>query len=113
MNTNVSTRDDEKVINMLLFCPECHTQHIDKPDTDPCYHGCQFAKDVGAGQPECVERKTGDCLYMHEGSPRWTNPPHRSHLCHQCGSVWRPADVCTNGVATITTRGTRDTWSVA
>lgn len=38
----------------------------------------------------------------------WTNPPHRSHECQGCGHVWRPADVPTNGVAAIRTRGTRD-----
>jgi hypothetical protein len=39
----------------------------------------------------------------------WTNPPHRSHLCHGCGHVWRPADVPTNGVVAVKTRGTKDT----
>lgn len=38
----------------------------------------------------------------------WTNPPHRSHLCHGCGSVWRPADVPTTGVQAVTTRGSVD-----
>jgi hypothetical protein len=40
----------------------------------------------------------------------WTNPPHKSHLCHACGAVWRPADVPTYGVERIDTRGGRDTW---
>lgn len=40
----------------------------------------------------------------------WTNPPHKSHLCHGCGCVWRPADVPTNGVAQAETRAERDTW---
>lgn len=61
-------------INMLLWCPNCHHQHVDAPDAD------------------------------------WTNPPHRSHLCHACGTVWRPADVETNGVVWIETRGSKDTW---
>lgn len=39
----------------------------------------------------------------------WTNPPHKSHLCHSCGTVWRPADVPTTGVAAIATRGKQDT----
>lgn len=38
----------------------------------------------------------------------WTNPPHRSHLCHACRHVWRPSDVPTTGVATLETRGSRD-----
>jgi hypothetical protein len=39
----------------------------------------------------------------------WTNPPHRSHECQHCGTVWRPADVPTNGVRRIATKGKRDT----
>jgi hypothetical protein len=53
-------------------------------------------------QPEYVEN-------IHVGyACVWDNPPHRSHLCHGCGHVWRPADVPTNGVATITTKGKAD-----
>ena len=76
-------------INMVLHCPSCHTQHIDAPD-HPYYGGMS------------------DAAGFH---PRWDNPPHRSHLCHQCGTIWRPADVCTNGVARATTRGKNDTWA--
>lgn len=66
-------------IDMLLFCPKCHLQHVDEPD-----------------------ERTAD----------WSNPPHRSHLCHGCGTIWRPADVPTNGVREIATKGKADTWSV-
>lgn len=45
-----------------------------------------------------------------ERTPGWTNPPHRSHLCHACGCIWRPADVPTVGVRAISTRGKKDTW---
>lgn len=38
----------------------------------------------------------------------WDNPPHRSHLCHGCKHVWRPADVPTNGVAAVATTGSKD-----
>lgn len=56
------------------------------------------------------------CGYQHvdepdERTPGWTNPPHRSHLCHDCGCIWRPADVPTNGVAAIETQGKADTWT--
>lgn len=61
-------------IDMVLFCPKCGAQHIDKP------------------QP----------------AKNWTNPPHRSHECQKCGSIWRPADVATNGVAQIQTKGQHD-----
>lgn len=48
--------------------------------------------------------------HLDAPEPGWTNPPHRSHLCHACGTVWRPADMPTNGVATIATNGSRDSW---
>lgn len=81
-------------IDMILHCPACGAQHIDAPMTDAQY-----------------------CERLHESSwwelggdkpARWTNPPHRSHLCAACGHTWRPADVATNGVATIKTRGKAD-----
>jgi hypothetical protein len=73
-------------IDMVLFCPECGEQHIDA--AEPHKLGCQ-------GIHAC------DC-------DSWLNPPHRSHLCKSCHHVWRPADVPTNGVATIKTRGKND-----
>lgn len=36
-----------------------------------------------------------------ERSPGWTNPPHKSHLCHGCLLVWRAADIPTNGVKSL------------
>lgn len=53
-----------------------------------------------------------DCGLQHIDAPDpargWENPPHRSHLCHGCGHIWRPADVETCGVAEIETRGAGD-----
>ena len=50
------------------------------------------------------------CSFPHldEATAEWPNPPHRSHLCLRCGWVWRPADVPTNGVPSLSTRGTAD-----
>lgn len=74
-------------IDMVLFCPRCHAQHIDAPET----------------HREMVEG-------VHVGNVTlWDNPPHRSHLCAECGCVWRPADVATNGVAAVKTAGRVDT----
>lgn len=84
-------------IPMILFCPECSLQHIDKP----------LSCSLGVG---CDE--TGVCFAGAQGRPdqcsRWVNPPHRSHLCAGCGHIWRPADVPTTGVAEITTQGKAD-----
>lgn len=43
-------------------------------------------------------------------TPDWKNEPHRSHLCHNpaCGYIWRPADVPTNGVQAVKTKGKAD-----
>lgn len=46
-------------------------------------------------------------------TPGWTNEPHRSHLCHGCGHIWRPADVPTNGVPAVKTKGKADSPIVA
>ena len=80
-------------IDMVLHCPECHAQHIDGPELESIPW-------VEVGAP----------LSPRNVHAAWANPPHRSHLCHQCGTIWRPADVCTNGVAAIGTRGRGDTW---
>lgn len=52
------------------------------------------------------------CGMLHIDAPEpatgWTNPPHKSHLCHGCGLIWRPADVPTNGVPDVMTRGEKD-----
>ena len=57
------------------------------------------------------------CRFQHIDAPRpeqgWTNPPHKSHLCHICKTIWRPADVPTEGVAATATRGTADTFPPA
>lgn len=53
-----------------------------------------------------------NCRTQHIDEPDpqrgWTNPPHRSHECQECGFIWRPADVPTTGVEAIATRGQLD-----
>lgn len=81
-------------IDMVLHCPACGMQHIDTSMTDAQYterlHESSWWE-LGGDKPD-----------------RWTNPPHRSHLCHGCGHIWRPADVPTNGVAAVKTQGKAD-----
>jgi hypothetical protein len=78
----------DEPIPMLLFCPRCGTQHIDKEEWSDDPH------DIEQGQMRV-----------------WSNPPHRSHLCHACDLIWRPADVATTGVASVQTHGKADTWT--
>lgn len=77
-------------IDMVLHCPVCGLQHIDEPEherEEEIYLGDQVVDSVIVS---------------------WDNPPHRSHLCHGCGHIWRPADVLTNGVAAVKTKGKAD-----
>ncbi len=72
-------------VDMILHCPKCGTQHVDKPyvmnsESDPT-------------APEL--------------NKEWTNPPHKTHLClnPRCKNLWRPADVPTNGVLELKEAG--------
>lgn len=78
-------------IDMVLHCPACGTQHIDAPE----------------------EREYDDARGHLRMDCNWTNPPHRSHLCSACEHIWRPADVPTNGVAAIKTKGGADSPAAA
>lgn len=78
-------------IDIILYCPNCGKQHIDAPDENRSGFDC------------FNDPKPSDLL-------GWINPPHRSHLCHDCGCIWRPADVASNGVASVKTEGKADTW---
>lgn len=80
--------EHHKPIDMVLHCPKCGSQHIDEPEP-PRY----------SGSPPVLLNPNA-----------WMNPPHCSHLCHACGCIWRTADVPTNGVLNVNTRGKRDTW---
>lgn len=77
-------------IDMVLHCPKCREQHIDAPE---------LATRVITANVMGIS--TTD-------SPAWGNPPHRSHLCHDCGHIWRPCDIPTNGVSAILTQGKND-----
>ena len=55
------------------------------------------------------------CGLQHVDAPEpekgWDNPPHKSHMCHGCGCIWRPADAATAGVEHIETIGLDDNWA--
>lgn len=82
----VRAQAGQEPIDVILHCPKCGRQHIDAPE------GGMETQPDGTVHAECA----------------WENPPHRSHLCHGCGHIWRPADVPTNGVMAIKTAGKAD-----
>lgn len=79
-------------IDMVLHCPACGLQHIDEAARD--------LRDDYAVIEGIAE--------LSPGYAPWTNPPHRSHLCLGCKHIWRPADVPTNGVKAVLTKGEND-----
>ncbi len=78
-------------IPMVLHCPKCGMQHIDAPEP---------GRDIWTNSAENPIVEIGG----------WKNPDHRSHLCHGCGTIWRPADVPTTGVKATATKGKADNW---
>lgn len=83
-------------IPMILFCPNCGLQHVDREE--PHKSHCAIS----------IHNTIGDGAGVHCTCDRWTNPSHMIHLCAKCKHVWRPADVPTTGVVEIATRGGRD-----
>jgi rubredoxin len=67
-------------IPMVLFCPACGLQHVDRVEVEPAT----------------------------QSSVDWSRVPHRSHLCKACGHIWRPADVATVGVPLLASSGAGD-----
>jgi hypothetical protein len=99
-------------IDMLIFCPNCGKQHIDRSDP-VCGRMDIHDEDCSP----CQRSKGHDGEHMcspMDDNKRWTNPVHKSHTCRKddsgCGKIFRVADVPTNGVAEIKTRGKDDTW---
>lgn len=92
-------------IDMLIFCPSCGKQHVDEASPNVC-EKCGFEESAHGPEPE----KEGNWC---PGFTAWQNPPHKSHRCDNCNSVFRVADIPTNGVADIKTRGDHDTWPEA
>lgn len=96
--TAATSKDAQMPIDMVLHCPRCGLQHIDAPERD-----MRMDYAVVAGLAE-----------VSPGYEPRPNPPCRSHQCHNpaCGCIWRPADVPTNGVERLATRGQADNWPI-
>lgn len=90
---------------------------------EPRYDLAKIIPEAEAVLDACNEAATPIPMVLHcprcglqhvdqaEPDGGWTNPPHRSHLCHGCAAIWRPADIATCGVASIETTGASDTWA--
>lgn len=95
---------NDKPIPMILYCPECGLQHLDRPN----HWSDKFDAPMGSEHPDDLEYLK-EAIKAYEAE--WTNPPHRSHKCLRCGTIWRPADVYTTGVLKLDTVGKHDTFT--
>mgnify|MGYP001619082560 CR=1 FL=1 len=102
-------REAMEPIDVVLFCPNCKTQHVDRPEPQVCVCGHRLSGHEL--EPDCTMCTHCVC---GEFCVAWDNPPHKSHLCKPedggCGTIFRPSDVPTNGIETPTTEGENDTW---
>lgn len=101
MKFYVENLHGEAPIDMLIFCPGCGKQHIDEAKPDVCEM---------CGKTESDHLRSGADSFACPSFTAWLNPPHKSHRCGDCNLVFRVADVPTNGVAQIKTKGDNDSW---
>ena len=88
--------EDQTPVPMVLHCPECGEQHIDKPEEFMPMDRCTCA---GPDTCEtCDSNRAAFEEWLSEGP--WLNPPHRTHQCQKCKHEWRPFEYATTGVAT-------------
>lgn len=81
-------------VPMIIFCPKCQKQHIDREETDQEFN----ARITAVKDSSSFVKLT-----------RWTNPPHKTHRCLFCGIDFRFSSIYTVGVETIPP-GPNDTW---
>jgi hypothetical protein len=97
-------------IPMILHCPNCGEQHIDRDESKDGQCGKLYSTAMinGIGSLFCEKSQDhqGNCGMI---AAPWKNPPHRSHKCRVCNHIWRPCDFETVGVQNINTRGKADT----
>lgn len=98
-------------IPMILHCPNCGAQHIDEkqimcPIKDEYSTDLVVCGKLAGHEGECVR-----ATRVQVEDLMWKNPPHKSHLCLNCGIIWRPASLPTTGVVAIDSRGEKDSWS--
>lgn len=92
---------DRRAVDVILFCPECKTQHIDKAEPDNCEL---------CGKLRNQHTEIGKVRRCEDGQEftAWLNPPHKKHRCHECNHVWKAANIPTNGVAVLAEMEVKD-----
>lgn len=102
-----AARTDEwtdKPQDVVLFCPKCKEQHIDKAEPDVCEL---------CGDDQKTHGTNRDVGILCDVFTPWLNRPHKKHRCHSCNHVWRAAAFPTNGVAEIPDKQTAEASEVS
>lgn len=86
--------ENNKPVDLLLWCPNCFEQHVDEAKPDVC--------------EKCGGDENAHPYFGCDTFEAWLNPSHKSHRCSFCNHVFRPSDVPTNGVLKLTSQGSRD-----
>jgi hypothetical protein len=95
-------------VDMIIFCPKCHLQHVDEPNPTVCMD-CGHKKTRHDFPDESDGRNFDICLEQGcqcTSFNPWTNPPHRKHRCQNpvCNHVFAvTATIKTNGVKELPT----------
>lgn len=105
---------DPEPVDMIIHCPNCGLQHIDRPDRPDSHCPTCDSPSPERHPAMQLEGEVQPCSDpFHKG--RWSNPPHKSHTCRKdaggCGHIFPVAAFPTNGVAAISRKGKDDTWT--
>lgn len=106
MSNPLSASEREKIVAALNSLTNGCEDHISRPVSVRLLK--RAAEGLAAPTPMILFCPRCGVQHIDAPSGEWTNPPHRSHLCHGCDHIWRPADVPTEGVAQIATQGQHD-----
>lgn len=56
-------------------------------------------------QPFALWLTCPQCGHRHVDEGEWAKRPHKSHLCANCGLIWRPSNEYTVGVLKLPETG--------
>ena len=86
------------------ICPECGAGPEKQCDLRFLAANCPRRKSIESETREPIPMMLfcPRCHEQHVDAPEpekgWTNPPHATHTCQHCGTLWRPSNHNTTGV---------------
>lgn len=91
----------------ISYFEECVESHEDESAEEWVHLQRALLLSKGIDLPIRAALLCPECKAEHVDAPEpengWTNPPHKKHLCHECGHLWTPYPFPTYGVASTET----------